>query len=181
VVFQSWSEIGRVLGIGAASYVALVLILRWSGKRTLAKLNAFDLIVTVALGSTLATSLLSSDVALTEAVTAMVLLVGAQFLVAWASVHSDRFRQAVRSQPAMLVHDGRLLHEELRRNRVSEGEVRQAIRGAGKGGLDMVAAVVLETDGTLSVVTHSQLGSGNVLDDVSPPVDEQSGGSVPHG
>ena len=54
--FDSWSDVVRVVSIGAAAYATLVAMLRISGKRTLAKLNAFDLIVTVALGSTLATS-----------------------------------------------------------------------------------------------------------------------------
>ncbi|MDN6351638.1 MAG: hypothetical protein L0J69_08220 [Yaniella sp.] len=49
--FESWSEIFRVVAVGAAAYVTLVIVLRVSGKRSLAKLNAFDLVVTVALGS----------------------------------------------------------------------------------------------------------------------------------
>ena len=53
--FDSWTALGRVLLVGTLAYVALVAILRISGKRTLTKLNAFDLVVTVALGSTLAT------------------------------------------------------------------------------------------------------------------------------
>ena len=48
--FESWSSLGRILAVGALAYMALVLLLRISGKRTLTKLNAFDLVVTVALG-----------------------------------------------------------------------------------------------------------------------------------
>ena len=47
--FDSWYELGRVLAVGASAYLTVVLVLRLSGKRTLAKLNAFDLVVTVAL------------------------------------------------------------------------------------------------------------------------------------
>lgn len=61
ILFQSWSGLGRVTIVGLTAYLALVLMLRVSGKRSLAKLNAFDLVVTVALGSTLATTLLSKD------------------------------------------------------------------------------------------------------------------------
>jgi len=63
MLFDSWTGLGRVLLVGVLAYSALVLTLRVSGKRTLTKLNAFDLVVTVALGSTLATVLLSKDVA----------------------------------------------------------------------------------------------------------------------
>ena len=71
MLFESWAGLGRVLIVGTLAYAALVLLLRISGKRTLTKLNAFDLIVTVALGSTLATVLLSSSVALAEGVVAL--------------------------------------------------------------------------------------------------------------
>ena len=53
MLFQDWGGIVRTVVVGSLAYVTLVLFLRVSGKRTLAKLNAFDLVVTVALGSTL--------------------------------------------------------------------------------------------------------------------------------
>ncbi len=60
--FDTWTGLGRTVVVGTLAYAALVLILRVSGKRTLSKMNAFDLIVTVALSSTLATVLLARDV-----------------------------------------------------------------------------------------------------------------------
>lgn len=87
--FDSWTGLGRVLLVGTFAYVALVAILRISGKRTLTKLNAFDLVVTVALGSTLATVLLSRSVALAEGVLAMV-LVFLQFMI---TLKATAFRQ----------------------------------------------------------------------------------------
>jgi uncharacterized membrane protein YcaP (DUF421 family) len=91
MLFDSWSGLGRVVLVGTLAYAALVLVLRISGKRTLTKLNAFDLVVTVALGSTLATVLLSKSVALVEGVLAMVLLVLLQYAITWLSVRSPRF------------------------------------------------------------------------------------------
>lgn len=88
--YDGWLGLVRVVVVGTCAYLALVLLLRVSGKRTLAKLNAFDFVVTVALGSTLATVLLSSTVALAEGVLALVLLVALQYVVAWASVRSRR-------------------------------------------------------------------------------------------
>ena len=163
MLFGDIGDIVRVLTMGAASYVALVIILRLSGKRTLAKLNAFDLVVTVALGSILATSALSRDVAFADAVTAMAVLIGAQFVVAWFSVRSDAARDAVRSGPLLLVRNGSFVEDALRRSRISHSEVRQAIRSTGRGGLEAIAAVVLETDGTLSVIGHGDVGSGDAL------------------
>lgn len=155
--FDSWSGLFRVIAMGTCAYVALVVLLRSSGKRTLAKLNAFDFVVTVALGSTLASVLLSSSVALVEGVTALVLLVVLQYVVAWASVRSGAVERLVKSSPTLLYRDG-FLHDAMRRERVTQDEVRQAARGQGHADLDSVGAVVLETDGTLSFLAKPRPG-----------------------
>lgn len=150
--FDDWHGLVRVLLVGVSAYVALVLMLRVSGPRTLSKLNAFDLVVTVALGSTLATVLLSKDVSLTEGLLAFAVLIGLQYAVTWTSVRSSRFSRLVKSEPVLLVHQGRLLPGTLRRARVVEAEVRATLRDQGFARLEEVEAVVLETDGSLSVL-----------------------------
>src|SRR5690606_31542181 len=100
--FSSWTDLARVLIVGTLAYVALVIMLRVSGKRTLTKLNAFDLIVTIALGSTLATVLLSKDVSLAEGVLALALLIALQWIAAWLSVRSRHVRKLVKSEPRLL-------------------------------------------------------------------------------
>lgn len=162
--FNSWHALLRVVVVGVLAYAALVVMLRVSGKRTLAKMNAFDLVVTVALGSTLATVLLSKDVALAEGVLAFATLIALQFAVAWLSVRSTAVREAVKSEPALLLFQGRYLDDALRRERVSREEVRAAIRAAGQASLSEVTAVVLETDGTFSVVRGEVDGSGSLED-----------------
>ncbi len=97
--FDGWTGLVRVAVVGTCAYGALVVLLRISGKRTLAKLNAFDFVVTVALGSTLATVLLSSSVALAEGVLALALLVALQYAVAWASNRSTTVERLVKSEP----------------------------------------------------------------------------------
>ena len=88
--FNDWATVWRTVAVGAAAYVAMVLLLRISGNRTLSKMNAFDFVVTVAMGSILATILLSRDVALAEGIAAMALLVALQFAVTWLGVRSER-------------------------------------------------------------------------------------------
>lgn len=164
--FDTWSDLTRIAAVGAAAYVTLVLLLRVSGKRTLSKLNAFDLVVTVALGSTLATILLSSDVSWSEGVAGLALLAALQLAVSWGTTTFRRGRALVTAGPTLLLRDGVMLDDDMRRQRVTPSEVRQAIRSAGTGGLDRVAAVTLESDGTLSVIPRSELGDGSALDDV---------------
>jgi uncharacterized membrane protein YcaP (DUF421 family) len=159
--YDDLSGLIRVLLVSLAAYVALILILRLSGKRSLAKLNAFELVVTVALGSTLATVLLSKNVPFVEGVLAFAMLAGLQWVVASASVRWRWARRLVRSEPRLLVEDGRLIEEAIRAERVTQGEIDQAIRKEGIGRIEEVAAVVLETDGSFSVIRKG--GGANEL------------------
>lgn len=142
----------RLLVVGPIVYVALVLTLRIAGKRTLAKMNAFDLVVTVALGSTLSGALISPRVTLLQGMGAIVLLVLLQFAVAWASIRVRWFQRLTRAEPTVLFHAGSFRHDIMAAERVTEAEVRQAMRASGYGRTEAVGAVVLESDGTFSVV-----------------------------
>ncbi len=153
MLFDRWSDAVRVLVMGAAAYAVMVVALRLSGKRTLAKLNAFDLVVTVALGSVLATIALSSDVSLVDGIAGVAVLITAQWAVSWCSVHVPLARRLVRSDAAVVFDHGRFDDAVLAKARLTHDEICQAIRSSGCGDLESVAAVVLETDGSLSVIT----------------------------
>ena len=163
--FDGWDELIRVLIVGSLAYIGLVTFLRVSGKRTLAKMNAFDLVVTVALGSTLTTILLSSDVSLSEGLFAFVSLCSLQYVVAWLSVRSRRFREIIKTEPALLLRNGDYLRGAMRSERVTEDEIHAAVRSSGQADPSQVAAVVLETDGSFSVIAEAPASSA-VLDAV---------------
>ena len=150
--FQGWAGIIRTLIVGTLAYVVLVLFVRISGKRTLAKMNAFDLVVTVALGSTLSAVLLQEAIALAEGATALGLLIALQYLVTFLSVRSKDFAKLVRSQPTLLARSGSYCSAALLDQRLTEDEVLSAVRSQGLDDLDQVEAVILESDGSLSVI-----------------------------
>lgn len=167
--FNSWEDLLRVVIVGTCAYVGLIVILRVSGKRTLSKMNAFDMIVTVALGSTLATVLLSKDVALAEGLMAFATLVILQFVIAWLSVRSATVRRLVKAEPSLLFHRGEYLESILIRERVTKEEVRAAVRADGIASMQSVGAVVLETDGSFTVLpTISQNASALIGVDNAP-------------
>ncbi|MDK3257652.1 DUF421 domain-containing protein [Blastococcus capsensis] len=165
--FDSVSDLVRVLLVGGAAYITVVVLLRTTGKRTLAKLNAFDLVVTVALGSTLATILLSSDVSWTEGALALALLAVLQTVVAWATTRRPGLRKVVTARPRLVLRDGSPLPDAMRAERISLDEIRQAVRASGTGDLSSVTAVVLESDGSLSILSAQQYGDGSALEGVA--------------
>ena len=150
--FSNGTTLVRTLVVGALAYVGLVLLLRLSGRRALSKMNAFDLVVTVALGSILATILLNQDVSLIQGLLAMALLLGLQYAVTWSSVRVAWVRKTVTGEPALLFYQGRFLSDALRAARVTEDEVRAAMRSSGLADIAPIEAVVLETDGSFSVI-----------------------------
>ncbi|MCA9155919.1 MAG: DUF421 domain-containing protein [Planctomycetales bacterium] len=175
IFFDNAFSLFRTLVMGVLAYVCLIILLRVSGKRTLSKMNAFDLIVTVALGSTLATVLLSKDVTLAQGSLAFAVLVGLQFAITWTSVRWRWVRKLVTGEPTLLLYDGRLLQSELRRTRVTDDEILAAIRAAGSAVVEDVAAVVLETDGSFSVMGRNDSQTTTALRDVRLKGGEQVG------
>lgn len=155
IFFDTWTSLGRVIFVGTLAYVGLVVMLRVSGKRTLSKMNAFDLIVTVALGSTLATVLLDRSVPLVDGLGAFALLIALQFVITWLSVRSAHFQDLVKAEPTVLVAKGKPISGALVRERVTTEELRAALRQSGRADLSEDVTVVLETDGSLSVLTRS--------------------------
>ena len=102
--FDNWYGVLRVVIVGPLAYISLMLLLRASGKRTLSKMNAFDFVVTVALGSTLASIILTESVALVEGVAGLAMLITLQFVITWFSVRSETVARLVKDEPTLLYH-----------------------------------------------------------------------------
>ncbi len=164
--FDNWFGLLRVLVITPLAYLALIVLLRVSGKRTLSKMNAFDFVITVALGSTFASIILSSNVALLEGVMAFLMLIVSQFVITWLSVRSRTVKRFVKSEPSLLFHQGEFLDRAMKYERVTREEVLAAVREKGQVALGEVGAVVLETDGTFSILSRASAEQRSTLQDV---------------
>jgi uncharacterized membrane protein YcaP (DUF421 family) len=165
IFFSGWDPIIRTVVSTVTTYVALVALIRLAGSRVLAKWYAFDLIVTVALGSAFASGLMSETTTVTQALTGFVLLIALQFAVSWGVLHWSALRVVVNPRPSLILHDGRFLDDSMRRQRVGEADVRAAVRSHGFASLDDVDAVILEADGTFSVIERLS-GDCSALDDI---------------
>lgn len=167
--FNSWNDLGRVLILGVLGYISLVLLLRVSGNRTLSKLNAFDFVITIALGSTFGSLILNKNIALAEGIVAFAVLIGLQYVMAWLAVRSDTIKKAIKNEPALLYYNGEYLKDAMDRSRVVKSEIEQSVRNQGYANLEKVEAVVLETDGSFSIISKSEK-KGKELDIVGVKV-----------
>jgi uncharacterized membrane protein YcaP (DUF421 family) len=156
LLFNSWSDLGRVLVLGVLGYISLVLLLRISGNRTLSKLNAFDFIVTIALGSTFGSFILNKEISLAEGVMGFIVLIGMQHVVSWLTIRSTTIKRIVKSEPSLLYYNQEYLVDSMKRSRIAKAEIEQSVRNQGYATLEDVEAVVLETDGSLSIISRSK-------------------------
>ena len=169
MLFDSWDSIGRLIVFGIAAYAGAIAMLRISGSRTLSNMNAFDLVVTIAFGSTLSSILVDGSLSLATGVGALALLVVLQFVIAALAVRSARFRNWITTRPVLLAWDGRALQDAMRKERVVTADIEAALRQRGFARLDQVLAVVLEADGSLSVISGPGNGAATLCGIATPP------------
>jgi uncharacterized membrane protein YcaP (DUF421 family) len=153
--FDGWESVARVAATAAVIYLALLAVLRVVGEQALAKMSAYDLIVTVALGSLVASIPLSSGITVTDGLAAIGTYLALQEVTRIILKHSRRARSVVKAAPRIVLWDGRLLHDRLSAANLTEDEVRAAVRRAGRASYSEVLAVILENDGEWSVVSRS--------------------------
>jgi uncharacterized membrane protein YcaP (DUF421 family) len=167
--FESWYNIGRTLTLSIVGFTALIILLRGSGKRTLSKLNVFDFVFVVAVGSVFASTIISKDVTLVEGVLALATLIGIQLILAELAARSRTAERIINGEPTLLLSRGKFLTGALKKERITEEEVRAAIRAKGVNRVEDVDAVILENDGTLSVAWEAEGPGYSSLVDAKAP------------
>jgi uncharacterized membrane protein YcaP (DUF421 family) len=167
--FDGWYYIGRAAALSALGFVAMMTMLRVSGKRTLSKLNVFDFVFVVACGSVLAATIISKDTTLVEGVVSLGVLIVIQVVLAKIAAYSPAAERIINGKPTLLFSNGKFIDHALKRERVTKEEVRAAIREEGVTRVEDVTGVVLENDGTLTVAWDSHHPGTSSLVDANIP------------
>lgn len=152
LIFNGPDVILRTVLIGLMAYISIIVIIRASGKRSLSQLNAFDFIVTVAIGSILASILINQNVTIIQGITAFLVLITMQYIITKLSIHSGLVSKYIKASPSLLYHNGEFHYENMKKERVVESEIKQVIRSNGSGDMSDVQAVIIETDGSFSII-----------------------------
>lgn len=171
IFFTNWESIARTFIIAVLSYVVLIFLLRSSGKRSLSKMNAFDFVITIALGSTFASLILNKSVSLSEGIVAFFTLIFLQFTVTWLSVRFKWVKHLVTSEPVLILYKGELQHQVIKKERITIEEINFSVRQKGISSLKEVDVIILETTGDFTVVPSIDTENTGVLNDVNnfPP------------
>lgn len=155
-LFESWDRlIGTALSCGIF-FVAIVVVIRLSGKRTTANMNNFDWIVSVAIGSLASSGILLSNVTVADALTAIIALAGLQWLTTWATVRFDWFARLIKPRPRLLIHKGQYLKPAMLKERIAKEELDAAMRAAGYTSAGDANWVIIETNGQMTVIPRQE-------------------------
>jgi uncharacterized membrane protein YcaP (DUF421 family) len=149
-------DVDDMVAVAATALLMLIwaiLVIRIIGLRSLSKMSSFDFVVTVALGSAVASTSLSTT-SLWNGVVAFAVLLGAQWVIAQLRFRTTVGR-VVDNRPILLVHEGSVIEANLRHVRVTHSDITAKLREAGVTNIDDVLAVVMETTGDVSVLTGS--------------------------
>ena len=164
-LFGGWSTMVGALIEALVFYAYAILLLRVAGKTTVGTARIFDFVSTVAMGTMIGSTIISSSIALTTGLAGLTVLVALQWSVAYASSRSARFYRITTNTPRLLYHGSRFLDESLGAERITRDDVLAKIRESGHPNLGSVAAVVLETTGNVAVISSSVPAHSAELDD----------------
>lgn len=142
----------QAIGSTAFIYLFLVVTLRLLGRRQLGQLTVIDLVVVLVLGSAVETSMIHGDTSLRVGIASAVTLLVVNRVLTVLLLRHRRLRHLVNGGPILLVHQGHIIDEHLKRVGLTTPDLLEALRGQGYDALVDVHAAVLETDGAISVI-----------------------------
>ena len=137
----------------AAIYLFLLLVFRISGKRSLAQMTPFDLVLVLIIGEAASQGLTGDDFSVTTTIVLVTTLVFMEKGFAWLKQGSKRAEHWLEDLPTVVVENGKPLKEKMKREEVNEEDVMEAARKThGLETMDEVKYAVLERGGTISVI-----------------------------
>ncbi|OBX26066.1 hypothetical protein A9996_06765 [Gelidibacter algens] len=132
-------------------YMAVIFYTRIFGKRSFSKMSSFDFAMTIAVGSIMATTVLSETVSLLEGAAGLLFIYALQLFAAYFRRYKW-FRKLIDNTPTLVMDGPVMLRENMKAVRITEGDVRAKLREANVIKLSEVKAVIFETTGTLVVI-----------------------------
>ncbi len=140
----------------AAVYLFLLVAFRLAGKRQLGQMTAFDLVVLLVISNVVQNALIGNDNSLGGGLIGATTILLLNALVAWVTFRLKRMDRVIEHSPTVLVKHGRILRENLERERLGPRDLRAALRHHGVTSLRNVRYAILEEDGHVSVIARRQ-------------------------
>ncbi|MFP8782346.1 DUF421 domain-containing protein [Planococcus plakortidis] len=166
ILFDGWESVLRIAIMSLLAYPFLIVLLRNFGKRSLTNINIFDFIITVTYGATLGSVITSDKVSFADGAMVLFMLSLMQYIVSKLSVNSKNFAQLIKAHPCFIYRNGEFIEENMQKYRIRKNDVRGKVRQQGLSSFEQVEAIVLEGDGSVSIIRKEEGLSQDALENV---------------
>jgi uncharacterized membrane protein YcaP (DUF421 family) len=133
-------------------YAFVLLLMRITGRRELSTLSAVDLVLLIILGDAIQQGLTQDDYSVTGAVIVVSTIAALQVGTSYLTFRSRRARRVLEGEPIVIIQDGKLIERNLKRERLTEGEVAEEMRAQQIASAEDVEWGILESNGTMSFI-----------------------------
>ncbi|AFZ67693.1 DUF421 domain-containing protein [Deinococcus peraridilitoris] len=153
---EGWTPefVVRVVLSTTLLFAFVIVLARTFGARTFASFTSYDFLINIAAGSLVASSILGQN--LIEGALSLLALAVLQWATSWVSAHSRRVHDVVDNPPVVLIERGEINEQAMRKVRVSHQSLEQQLRNKGVQSIENVRLAVLESGGTISVMTGEE-------------------------
>lgn len=141
-----------IVARAAVMFAVLYVLLRLMGKRELGQLTPFELVVMIVLGDLIQQGVTHNDFSITGAILAITTFAFLAILMSWITYLFPSAEKLLDGEPRVVIRDGHLIAENLRRDRITQSEVESEMRLAGIARMDQVAWGILEPQGKISFI-----------------------------
>ncbi|MBI3824770.1 MAG: DUF421 domain-containing protein [Candidatus Rokubacteria bacterium] len=143
-----WEKVFRTVVV----YLFVLIAFRLTGKRQVGQLTPFDLVVLLIISNVVQNAVIGKDDSLGGGIIGAITMLALNYAVVELTFRSRRWRHLLEARPTVLVHDGRVLEDHLRRERLTHEDLLAALRKSGIADLSHVRFAVLEPNGGISVI-----------------------------
>lgn len=158
LIFNDQQTVIRIIVSAIIIYIIFIILVNLYGKRSIANLSMHDYVVTIAMGSIVASTILSKDASLFDGFIGILTLLSLQWFVTMLSRYDSRFFRFMNVKPRVLFIEGKFIEDNMKTNRVTQDEIYSVIREQGQTTSDQIYAVILESNGNLSVIKSATDG-----------------------
>ena len=152
-----WEKVLRSVVI----YLFMLLAFRFTGKRQVGQLTPFDLVVLLIISNVVQNAVIGPDNSLGGGLLGAVVILALNWVVVEVTFRSKRLRRLLEATPTLLIHNGRILHDNLRRERITLDDLHATLRRSGVADSEHVRVAVLEENGGISVIPRTTSGPGD--------------------
>ena len=163
IVFPGAAVLLQIALRTLAVYVIVLVGVRLSGKREVGQMTPFDLTLLLLLSNAVQNAMTGPDTSVIGGATAAFTLLIVNFAVAKVAGGNRRLRKLIKGEPAILIHNGKMMEATMAREHVSMDDVLQGLREHGIAGIQDVALSVLEVDGNISFLKYDDCPEGHNL------------------